>query len=129
MFIDWQIAKGGDSGVYLRGCPQIQIWDPTFEEYFELGSEKGSGAIWNNKKNPRFPNVLADNPVGQWNTFHIVMTGSKVTVKLNGKLVVDNVEMENYWNRDEPIAKTGPIFLQNHGTSLRFRNIFIRETN
>jgi len=98
----------------------VQIWDP--------GQHKiGSGGLYNNKKHPSKPLVLADNPIGQWNTFYIKMVGDKVTVKLNGKLVVDNTMLENYWERDKPIYPTGQIELQNHGNSLYFRNIFIRE--
>lgn len=127
LYVDWKIEAGGDSGIYLRRCPQIQIWDPQHEPYFKFGNVAGSGAIWNNKKNPRFPPFVADNPVGQWNTFHIRMTGSVVTVDLNGRRVVDNVVMENFWDPSHPIEATGPIFLQDHGSILRFRNIFIRE--
>ena len=57
------------------------------------------------------------------------MVGNRVTVKLNGKLVTDNVVMENYWDRDRPIYKRGQIELQNHGAMLWFRNIYIRELN
>jgi hypothetical protein len=55
------------------------------------------------------------------------MTGSKVTVYLNDILVVDNVVMENYWERDKPIYTTGAIELQAHHSPLYFKNIFIRE--
>ena len=127
MFLDWKIETAGDSGIYLRGCPQIQIWDPQHEPYFKMGSDKGSGAIWNNKKNPNRPLVKADNPIGEWNTFHIRMVGEKVTVKLNGELVVDDTVMENYWNREASIGTRGPIFLQDHGSILNFRNIYVRE--
>ena len=54
------------------------------------------------------------------------MIGDKVTVKFNGKLVVDNVVLENYWERDKPIYPTGQIELQNHGSTLRFTNIYLR---
>jgi hypothetical protein len=65
--------------------------------------------------------------VGEWNTEEIVAKGRQVTVKLNGETVVDNVVMENYWERDKPIYPTGQIELQNHGSTLYFRNIYIRE--
>ena len=55
------------------------------------------------------------------------MVGDKVTVWLNGELVVDNVVMENYWERDKPIYPTGQIELQNHGNTLWFKNIYIKE--
>ena len=127
LYVDWKILEGGDSGIYLRGSPQVQIWDTTYEKYFKLGSQKGSGALWNNKKNPRFPDAKADKPVGEWNTFFIRLVGDKLTVKLNGQRVVNNVTMENYWERDRPLYKTGQIELQNHGNKLWFRNIYIKE--
>ena len=78
-------------------------------------------------KAPSNPRKVADHPIGQWNTFYIKMVGDKVTVKLNGKLVVDNVVLENYWERDKPIYPTGQIELQNHGSTLWFKNIYLRE--
>jgi hypothetical protein len=55
------------------------------------------------------------------------MHGERVTVYLNDALVVDDVVMENYWERDKPIYARGQIELQSHSTPLYFRNIFIRE--
>ena len=120
MYVDWKIHAGGDSGIYIRGTPQVQIWDPKRWPV-------GSGGLYNNKKNPSKPLVCADNPVGQWNRFRIKMIGEKVWVWLNGKLVVDNTTLENYWDRKKPIYPTGQIELQNHGSTLWFRNIYIRE--
>jgi hypothetical protein len=122
MLVDWKILKNGDSGIYLRGSPQVQIWDTD-----RLNAGVGSGGLYNNKKNPSKPTKKADKPVGEWNTFRIIMIGEKVTVMLNSELVVDNVIMENYWERDKPIYPTGQIELQNHGNTLYFRNIYIRE--
>ncbi len=119
-YVDWKIKPKGDSGIYLRGTPQVQIWDPALRNI-------GSGGLFNNKNHPSNPLVLADNPVGEWNTFYIKMVGDRVTVKLNGKLVVDNVVLENYWDRNRPIFSSGPIELQNHGNTLYFRNIYIKE--
>lgn len=127
LYCDWKIEKAGDSGIYLRGTPQVQIWDTEYPDYFKHGADKGSGSLWNNQKNPRFPDLKADNPVGQWNTFFIHMVGDKVTIKLNGKVVVNEVTLENYWERDKPLPSSGSIELQNHGNTLYFRNIFVRE--
>lgn len=127
LYVDWKILEGGDSGIYLRGSPQVQIWDTNFEDYFRHGAENGSGALWNNKDNPRFPLVKADKPVEQWNTFYIRMVGEQVTIKLNGQLVADNVVMENIWDRSLPIYPRGQIELQNHGNTLYFRELYIRE--
>lgn len=123
LYCDWKIEPKGDSGLYLRGTPQVQIWDPTAAPQNAVGS----GGLFNNQKNPSKPTEAADKPVGEWNTFWIKMVGDKVTVKLNGKTVVDNVPLENYWDRSKPLFATGPIELQNHGNTLYFRNIFIKE--
>ena len=117
LFVDWKILPEGDSGIYVRGSPQIQIWAHT----------DGSGGLFNNRKHPSTPLVRADRPVGEWNRFRIIMIGERVTVYLNGVLVVDSVVLENYWERGEPIYARGPIELQNHGNSLFFKNIFVRE--
>ncbi len=117
MLVDWRIGPGGDSGIYLRGSPQVQIWD----------NPEGSGGLYNNQKHPSKPLVVADHKIGEWNTLEIRMVGERVTVHLNGVLVVDDVPMENYWERDKPIYPRGQIELQSHGSTLWFRNIFLRE--
>lgn len=117
LLLDWKINKGGDSGIYLRGSPQVQIWDNTI----------GSGGLYNNQKNPSKPIVVADKKIGQWNKFRIIMIGDRVSVWLNGKLVVKSTVLENFWERDKPIYNEGPIELQAHGNPLWFRNIYIRE--
>ena len=120
LYVDWKIEPKGDSGIYLRGTPQVQIWDPALQNI-------GSGGLYNNQKNPSKPTTTADKAVGEWNTFRIKMVGDKVTVHLNDVLVVDNVVLENYWNREKPIYPTGQIELQNHGNTLYFKNIYIKE--
>ena len=127
MLVDWKIGKGGDSGIYLRGTPQVQIWDTEHVRYHQMGADKGSGSLWNNKNNPQFPIVKADKPAGEWNTFRIRMIGERVSIWLNDTLVVDNTVLENFWERDKPIYATGQIELQNHNHPLYFRNIFIKE--
>ncbi len=123
MWCDWRIKAKGDSGIYVRGTPQIQIWD-----IGEGGKNAvGSGGLFNNQSNPNKPLKVADKPVGEWNTFFIRMVGDKVTVYLNGELVVDNVTLENYWQRSDPIFPTGQIELQNHGNTLWFKNVYIKE--
>jgi hypothetical protein len=124
MLVDWRITKDGDSGIYLRGTPQVQIWDPA---RVDVGAQVGSGGLYNNQKNPSKPLVRADNPVGEWNTFRITMVADKVTVFLNGTKVVDNVTLENYWDRTQAIFPRGPIELQAHGTDLAFRDLYVRE--
>ena len=125
MYVDWKIKPKGDSGIYLRGSPQVQIWDPSNDS----AGNTGSGGLYNNKKHPSKPTAVADKPVGEWNTFWIKMVGDKVWVKLNGEMVVDGVPLENYWDKDRkiPLPSTGQIELQNHGNTLWFKNVYIKE--
>lgn len=127
--LEYKTVPLADSGVYLRAIPQVQIWDSTEKAKFNLGADKGSGGLWNNKNGQpgKNPSVLADKPFGEWNQMHITMVGERVSVKLNGKLVVDHAQMDNYFNRAQPIPRTGPIQLQTHGGEISWRNIFIRE--
>ncbi len=124
MYVDWKITKDGDAGIYLRGTPQVQIWDTARRD---VGAEVGSGGLYNNEKNPSKPLMLADNAIGDWNTFRIIMVGDQVTVYLNGQLVVNNVPLENFWDRSLPIFPEEQIELQAHGTYVAYRDIYIRE--
>lgn len=126
MLVDWKITNGGDSGIYLRGTPQVQIWDISL---VEVGAQVGSGGLYNNQKNESKPLVVADNSIDDWNTFRIKMVGDRVTVHLNGALVTDNVVLENYWDRKQAIFAKEAIELQAHGEDLGFRNIYVREIN
>jgi 3-keto-disaccharide hydrolase len=136
LMLDWKIEPKGDSGVYLRGIPQVQIWDSDSldQKRFALEYGKGSGALWNNPDpKDKVPLKRADKPAGEWNSFHIVMKGDKVTVKLNGELVVDNVTLANVFEKGKPLTVRGPIELQRHpkqdGTlgKLWFKNVYIKE--
>lgn len=81
LWVDWKITKGGDSGIYLRGQPQVQIWD----------NKEGSGGIWDQGKKAL---KNADKKVGEWNHFEIKVEKGIVTVHLNGELVVDKHDMK-----------------------------------
>lgn len=157
LMVDYKMLPLGDSGIYLRGTPQVQIWDFTEEAKFKLGADKGSGSLWNNKsEDGKYPLKLMDKPFGEWNHFHIKMIGERVTVTLNGEVVVDNAVLENffankkagflaYGKKDnnakddapaekapngwfpDPVYAKGPIQLQTHGSEIRWKNVFVRE--
>ena len=129
LVLEYKMAPKGDSGVYLRAVPQVQIWDPTDEKAFKHNAQLGSGALWNNSpgKPGKDPLVLADKPAGEWNTLRVVMVGSRVSVWLNGKQTVDHAILENYYDRKAAIPAKGPICLQTHGAEIRWRNIAVRE--
>ncbi len=131
----YRMVPGADSGIYLRGNPQVSIWDATDETKFKHGADKGSGGLWNNPADApgKDPLVKADNPIGQWDEMRVVMTGERVSVWLNDKLVVDHARLYNYYDRQKPeserlpLPKVGPIQLQTHGGEMRWRDLFIRE--
>ena len=115
--VDWKIEKAGDSGLYLRGQPQVQIWDSdNLTEGLKADKGTGSGGLWNNplpkgadpKSIGKMPLKKADKPVGEWNTFKIVMKGDKVTIHLNGELVVDNAAAGELLRARQAAAGDGP---------------------
>ena len=128
--VDWKLMQpNGDSGIYLRDFPQVQIWDPANPREQRNGADKGSGGLWNNNPDSpgRFPLVKADNPIGQWNILIVKMAGTRVWVTLNGQPVVVGQVLDNFFERTQPVLPTGSIELQTHGSEVRFRNIFVRE--
>ncbi len=129
--IEYKTVAKADSGIYLRGTPQVQIWD--LNQIFDPKKPDrkphlGSGGLFNNTPGTpgRDPLVIADKPFGEWNTFRIVQKGDVTTVWLNGKLVVDHAKMENFWDRAQPLPSKGPIMLQTHGGEIRWRNLFVK---
>ncbi len=149
LWLEYKALPDGDSGVYLRGVPQVQIWDSTKGDPRGIGQDKGSGGLWNNSKGSpgKDPLKKMDKPFGQWNSFKIKMIGERVTVIFNGEVVVDNAVLENYFAKKkpakgapasapttlpngyipDPVFPKGPIQLQTHGSEIRWRNLFIRE--
>jgi hypothetical protein len=131
LLVDYKTVAKADSGIYLRGIPQVQIWDTTKAGgKWKLGADKGSGGLWNNAKGSpgKDPLVKADKPFGEWNRFRILMIGERVTVHFNDKLVVDNAPLRDYFAKGKtPVPARGPVQLQTHGGEIRWRNVFLRE--
>ncbi len=126
--VDFKMPARADSGVYVRANPQVQIWDTTRAgRKWGLRADRGSGGLWNNKRNEKLPWMNADQPFGKWNRMSIKIIVDKVTVHMNGMKIVDNVVMENFFDRKNPLPATGPFQLQTHGGKIEWRNIFIRE--
>ena len=127
MYVDWLLdpmSKDADGGIYLRGTPQVQIWDIA---RVNVGAQVGSGGLYNNQKNESKPLKVADNAMGEWNSFYIRMVGERVTVYFNGELVTDNIILENYWDRKSPVFPIEQVELQAHGSKVYYRNIYIKE--
>ena len=132
LMIEYKTVPKADSGIYLRGTPQVQIWDKTQVFDPKKPDRKphlGSGGLFNNTPDTpgRDPLVIADKPFGEWNHFRIRQIGVRTWVWLNDKLVVDGNVMENYWDRTKPLPAKGPIMLQTHGGEIRWKNLFVHE--
>ncbi len=128
--LEYKTVAKADSGIYLRGTPQVQIWDTTEAGgKWNRNADAGSGGLFNNTRGApgQLPLRLADKPFGQWNHFRILQIGSRTWVELNRQLVVDGASMENYWDRSKPLPARGKIHLQTHGGEIRWRNIALRE--
>jgi len=130
--IEYKTVAGADSGIYLRGTPQVQIWDvnqPDNPKNPTRNPRLGSGGLFNNSPSwpGRDPLVKADKPFGEWNAFRIRQIGARTWVWLNDKLVVDGQDLENYWDKTKPLPAKGPIMLQTHGGEIRWRNLYVRE--
>lgn len=98
-----------DSGIYLRGSTkaQINIW------CWPIGSGEVYGYRMDKAMPPEVrsgvtPRAKADRPVGEWNTFVITLRGDRVSVELNGILVIPETALPG-------IPPSGPIGLQHHG--------------
>jgi 3-keto-disaccharide hydrolase len=128
--LEYRTVPKADSGIYLRGNPQVQIWDTTEAGgKWDRGAQFGSGGLFNNAPGApgRDPLVKADKPFGQWNRVRIIQVGERTWVWLNGERVVDGARMENYWDRARPLWPRGPIQLQTHGGEIRWRHVVLRE--
>lgn len=99
LHLEYKALPKGDSGVYLRGIPQVQIWDATEGDPRGLGQDKGSGGLWNNRKGSpgKDPTKKMDKPFGEWNSLKMTMIGERVTVVFNGEKVVDHAVLENFF--------------------------------
>lgn len=156
-WVEYKALPDGDSGIYLRGIPQVQIWDSTKGDPRGLGQDKGSGGLWNNSQGApgKDPSKRMDRPFGEWNSFKIRMIGERVTVVFNGERVVDHAVLENFFANQkagyvaygkpakpgdsgkgeklpngfmrDPVPLRGPIQLQTHGSEIRWRNVYVRE--
>lgn len=131
LLLEYRTVPLADSGIYLRGAPQVQIWDITEAGgKWNRGADKGSGGLFNNSPGTagQQPLLVADRPFGEWNAVRILQLGSRTWVDLNQQRVVDGAIMENYWDRRRlrPLPARGPIHLQTHGGEIRWRNLAVR---
>jgi hypothetical protein len=110
-----------DSGIYLRGSTksQVNLWNWTV----------GSGEVYGYRTDPKMsaevkagvtPKTKADRPLGEWNRTMITLKGDRLSVSLNGRVVIDNAQLPG-------VPAKGPIGLQHHGSAIDFANFWIKE--
>ncbi|HSB08438.1 MAG TPA: DUF1080 domain-containing protein [Blastocatellia bacterium] len=119
LHVEFKMAEKSNSGVYLRGRYEVQIQD-------DFGKEPES------HRNGGVYGFLtpSSNPVkkaGEWQSFDITLIGRKVTVVLNDKTIIDNVEIPGITGGalDSKEGEAGPIMLQGDHEQIYFRNIVI----
>jgi len=117
--LEVNVPKGGNSGVYLRGIYEVQVADT----YGRGLDSHNMGGIYSRIT----PTVAAEKPSGQWQTMDITLLDRHVTVKLNGRMIIDNQPLLGctggaLWS-DE--FKPGPIYLQGDHTGVSYRNIVL----
>lgn len=122
-----------NSGVYNQGRYEIQVLDSWKNKTYATG---GCGAIYGQKD----PDKDAIRPPETWNSYDIefeaarvadgkLVSKPRITVWHNGVKIHDDVEIEKSTTAgiEGPWVTKGPILLQNHGSPVRFRNIWIVE--
>ena len=123
----------GNSGVYLQGRYEIQVLDSYTNKTYFNGQ---AGAFYLNHA----PLVNASRPPGEWQTYDIIFhppqagaDGKAVpgsfTVLHNGVLIQDHVPVKGGSTtaaKFSGVTPQGPLFLQDHGNPVRYRNIWIR---
>ena len=141
--LEWQIARGGNSGVFYRvsetpeeiwqWAPEMQVLD---DEKHEDGRDRlhRAGSAYDLIE-PRFD---VTRPPGQYNRARILVRGTRVEHWLNGHKLVEYDTSTPEWRRllarskfagftEFGASRKGRIGLQDHGDAVRFRNIRIRQ--
>lgn len=117
LHIEFKMADKSNSGVYLRGRYEVQIQD----DYGKEPESHRIGGIYGFLTPTSNPSKRA----GEWQSFDITLIGRKVTVVLNGKTIIDNVEIPGITGGalDSNEGDPGPIMLQGDHEQIYYRNI------
>ncbi len=116
---DWVTGQWrGNSGVFINGQYELAIVDSHGQD----ASNISCGAIYKQHA----PIVNASKPAGQWQTLEIKVQGRKLTAKLNGKVIHENLQLDKPTPYGFPKATSGPVRLESSTSSVRFANIAIK---
>jgi hypothetical protein len=144
LWVEFQIPKGSNSGVYLHGLYEVQIFDSFGKEKVETSD---SGSIYhqwidNKPVGGSAAKVNAAKAPGEWQEFHIRFRAPKFDgagkktanarfewVRYNGKLVQENAECVGPTRSHMQLAEAArnPVMLQGDHGPVRFRNLRYRE--
>lgn len=125
IYYEYCVPKHGNSGMYLRGRYEIQIWDSYGREPWDDEAAMAfNGALYK----VAAPAVDVTKPAGEWQSVYARMVGNTVTVVLNGTKIVDSatVDKPTGGQLDDRVGTPGPIMIQGGKTSVKFRNLYIR---
>jgi hypothetical protein len=144
LYLEFMLAKGSNSGVYLHGLYEVQVFD-SYGSTEPMSSSDGGGIyhrwIDNQGVGGSAPSRNASRPPGQWQSYHIWFQGPRfdaagkkiqnakfLRVVFNGFSVQNDVECEGPTraHMDIPEAATNPLMLQGDHGPVAFRNIYIR---
>jgi hypothetical protein len=121
--VEFNVDPHSNSGVYLRGRYEVQIWDAP-ERPLDIHSQ---GAIYGFI----VPSVRAEKPPGEWQTFEITLIANRVTVIENGTKIIDSGEVPGVTGGalDADEKGPGPILLQGDHGRVQFRKVSLTPLN
>lgn len=119
LHLEFNIVPESNSGVYLRGRDEVQIEDSFGKAIDSLRM----GGVYGFLR----PVVNASARPGEWQTYDITLIGRRVTVVLNGKTIIDNLEIPGITGGalDSDEGAPGPLMLQGDHGKVMFRNIIL----
>lgn len=122
-----------NSGLFVHGCYELQILDSSMNE---VADKNDCGALYDIAA----PLVNACKAPGEWQTYDVYIKAAKLnedgsvarnavmTVFLNGQIIHNNLEIPRYTPAGsyDHVVERGPVFLQDHGCPVSFRNIWVQ---
>lgn len=134
LYLEFRVPEGGNSGVFLRapdeGNPafaglEVQVLDDRAKQFANLPSHSWCGGIFDIVG----PKQRATKKPGAWQSMTILCSFSRVTVSLNGKVIVE-ADLNDHKDRARQhpgiLREKGRIGLQSWGTKIEYRNIRIQ---
>ena len=118
--LEVNVPEGNNSGVYLRGMYEIQV----FDSYGRDRDSHHMGALYSRIT----PSVAAEKPAGSWQSLDITLCQRHLTVKLNGKTIIDNQPVYGPTGGAiiSDVFSPGPIYLQGDHGNVSYRNLVLR---